>query len=159
MEIYKPDDVDIRIMQLLQENARLTGEEIGNKIYKSGVSVNRRIRVLQDQGYIKKYIAVLDHKKLKLDFIAFTHIKLKDHSNESFELFGRMIAGFPEVLECHHLAGNYDFLLRIAVKDTDAYSDFLTKKLFPMVVAEKIMTGLVLKSQKTGTPLPLSVQT
>jgi len=156
--MQQPDDTDIRILQLLQENARLTGDEIGNKIYKSGVAVNRRIRALQDGGYIKKYVAVLDHKKLKLDFIAFTHVKLKDHSNESFELFGRMVAGFPEVLECHQLAGDYDFLLRVAVRDTEAYSDFLTMKLFPMVVAEKVMTGLVLKSQKTGTPLPLSVQ-
>jgi Lrp/AsnC family leucine-responsive transcriptional regulator len=156
--MQQPDDVDIRILQLLQENARLTGDEIGNKIHKSGVAVNRRIRALQDGGYIKKYVAVLDHKKLHLDFIAFTHVKLKDHSNENFELFGRMIAGFPEVLECHQLAGDYDFLLRIAVRDTEAYSDFLTRKLFQMVVAEKVMTGLVLKSQKNGTPLLLSVQ-
>jgi Lrp/AsnC family leucine-responsive transcriptional regulator len=156
--MQQPDDVDILILQLLQENARLTGDEIGNKIHKSGVAVNRRIRSLQDGGYIKKYVAVLDHKKLKLDFNAFTHVKLKDHSIENFELFGRLIAGFPEVLECHQLAGDYDFLLRIAVRDTEAYSDFLSKKLFPMVIAEKVMTGLVLKSQKTGTPLPLSVQ-
>jgi len=156
--MQQPDDVDIRILQLLQENARLTGDEIGNKIHKSGVAVNRRIRALQDGGYIKKYVAVLNHKKLKLDFNAFTHVKLKDHTNESFELFGRVIAGFPEVLECHQLTGDYDFLLRIAVRDTEAYSDFLSKKLFPMVVAEKVMTGLVLKSQENGIMLAVNVQ-
>lgn len=155
--MQQPDDTDIRILQLLQENARLTGDEIGKRIYKSGVSVNRRIRTLQDNGYIKKYVAVLDHKKLNLHFIAYTLVKLKDHGNESIENFGRIISEFPEVLECHHLAGNYDFLLRIAARDTDAYSSFLEKKLLPMTAAEQVLTGLVLKSPKTGTALPIDI--
>jgi len=149
------DETDIRILQILQENARLTGEEIGIRIHKAPPSVNRRIRALQDEGYIQKYVAVLDHKKLKLGFIAFTHVQLKNHTTESFDIFVQLIESSPEVLECHQLAGNYDFVLKIAVADTDTYSDFLMKKLFPLIITEKITTGLVLKSQKTATALPI----
>jgi Lrp/AsnC family leucine-responsive transcriptional regulator len=149
------DETDIRILQILQENARLTGEEIGSRIHKAPPSVNRRIRLLQDEGYIQKYVAVLDHKKLKLGFVAFTHVQLKSHTTESFEAFVQMVDTCPQVLECHQLAGNYDFVLKIAAADTDAYADFLMKRLFPLVITEKVSTGLVLRSQKTATALPL----
>lgn len=100
-------------------------------------------------------MALLDHKKLKLGFIAFTHVQLKSHTTESFETFVQMIDTCPQVLECHQLAGNYDFVLKIAAADTDAYSDFLMKRLFPLVITEKVSTSLILKSQKTATALPL----
>ena len=157
MEIHRPDDTDIRIMRLLQQDARLTGDEIGRKIHKATASVNRRIRILQNDGYIKKYVAILDNKKLNLGFITFTRVKLKNHSNESMETFEDKVSAFPEVLECHHLTGKYDFILRIAVADADSYAQFLTKKLFPLVVKEKVFTELVLRSPKMETGIPLAI--
>lgn len=158
MDTHQLDETDIRILQLLQENARLTGEEMGMKLHKAAPSINRRIRVLQEHGYIKKYVAVLDHEKLDLDFMTFTHVQLKDHTTASFERFESGIIKFPEVLECYHLTGDFDFILRIACKDRHTYHKFLMEKLFPIVGDGRMLTGLVMKAAKTETALPLQMR-
>jgi Lrp/AsnC family leucine-responsive transcriptional regulator len=149
------DETDIRILQLLQENARLTGQEIGLKLNKTTTPINNRIRSLQERGYIKKYVAVLDHEKLELDFMTFTNVQLKDHSHHSLSHFENEIIKFPEVLECYHLTGDFDFILKITVKDRKEYHDFLMNKLFAIIAIGKVETKLVMKAAKTETALPI----
>jgi Lrp/AsnC family leucine-responsive transcriptional regulator len=149
------DEVDIHILRLLQANARLTNKEIGDKIHKTASPVFQRIRKMQDKGYIKKYTVVLDHRMIDRGLMAFTHIQLKDHSQQSLGLFESQIIRSPEVLECYHMSGMYDFILRVAVKDLDAYHDFLMNKLFGLMAVGNVQSTFVMKEAKAEAAFPI----
>lgn len=151
----KLDAVDIHILQILQDNARLTNKEIGEKLHKSASAINDRIRRMQDKGYIKKYVAVLDHKKIDRGLIAFTHVQLRDHSKETLNYFESEIIKLPEVLECYHMSGQYDFILRVAVKDLDAYHLFLMNHLFETVPLGSLLSTFVMREAKSETAYPI----
>jgi len=152
------DDTDIRILQLLQNNCRLTNKEIGEKLHKSANPISVRIQRLQEEGYIKNYVAVLDHEKVDRGLIAFTHVQLRDHSEESLVHFEDEICKFDDVLECYHMSGNYDFILKVAVSNLKAYHDFLMNKLFKLVPSGQVQSTFVMKESKRGLGLPLSVK-
>jgi Lrp/AsnC family leucine-responsive transcriptional regulator len=149
------DETDIRILQLLQENARLTNKEIADKLYKTPTPVFRRIKRLEDEGYIKNYVAILDHHKIDRGLMAFTLVQLKDHSKEGLNHFEQEIIRHPEVLDCYHMSGVYDFILRIAVKDLDAYHSFLMNKLFTIMSLGTIQSSFVMKESKHETAFPI----
>ena len=149
------DATDIEILRLLQENCRLTNKEIGEKLHRTATPINDRIRKMQEWGVIKKYVAVLDHHKIDLGLIAFTHIKLKDHSEQGLNDFESEIIKSPEVLECYHMSGDYDFILRVVVADLKAYHDWLMRKLFPILSIGSIQSTFVMKEAKTQTPYPI----
>src|SRR5476649_232622 len=101
--LHTLDETDIRILQLLQQNARLTNKEIGEKLNKSATRVYERIKRMQDQGFIKGYVAILDHKKIDLGMISLTQIQIKDHLHENLSHFVEEIIKFEEVLECYQV--------------------------------------------------------
>ena len=151
----KLDSTDIRILQILQDNARLTNKEIGQQLYKSASTINDRIRRMQEKGYIKKYVAVLDHKKIDRGLTAFTHVKLKDHSKENLLFFETEVVTAPEVLECYHMSGEYDFILKIGVKDLDAYHLFLMNNLFETAQIGSIQSTFVMREAKSEMVSPI----
>ena len=151
----KLDDTDIRILQILQDNARLTNKEIGAQLFKSASTINDRIRRMQDKGYIKKYVAVLDSKMIGRGFTAFTHVHLKDHSKEIINHFEEEIVKLPEVLECYHMSGQYDFILRVAVRDLDAYHIFLMNNLFEKFSIGSIESTFVMREAKAEMAAPI----
>jgi Lrp/AsnC family leucine-responsive transcriptional regulator len=151
----KLDQTDIRILQILQDNARLTNKEIGEKLFKSASTINDRIRRMQDKGYIKKYVAVLDPKMISRGFTAFTHVHLKDHSKEIINHFEDEIVKLPEVLECYHMSGQYDFILKVAVKDLDAYHLFLMNNLFEKFSIGSIESTFVMREAKVEMVSPI----
>jgi Lrp/AsnC family leucine-responsive transcriptional regulator len=155
--LHTLDETDIRILQLLQQNARLTNKEIGEKLNKSATRVYERIKRLQDQGYIKGYVAILDHKKIDLGMISLTQIQIKDHLHENLSHFVEEIIKFEEVLECYQVSGDYDFMLRIAVKDLTAYHDFLMNKVFKIVPLGNVQSAFVLNEAKMITSFPLNL--
>jgi len=139
------DPTDIGILKLLQDNSRLTNLQIGKAISKK----------MQDQGYILKYGAVLDNNKIDRGLVAFTHVQLKDHSQESLRTFESQIILSPEVLECYHMSGMYDFILRVAVKDLNTYHDFLMNKLFGFMAVGNVQSTFVMKEAKSETAFPI----
>ena len=149
------DPTDIGILKLLQDNSRLTNLQIGKAISKSPSSVYQRIKKMQDQGYILKYGAVLDNNKIDRGLVAFTHVQLKDHSQESLRTFESQIILSPEVLECYHMSGMYDFILRVAVKDLNTYHDFLMNKLFGFMAVGNVQSTFVMKEAKSETAFPI----
>jgi Lrp/AsnC family leucine-responsive transcriptional regulator len=142
------DEIDIRILQILQENARITHKEIADKLYKSPTAILRRIKRLEDEGYIKFYAAILDHNKIDRSLLAFTHISLKDHSKESLSSFEKEVILQPEVLECVHVSGTCDFILRVAVRDLPTYHDWLMNKLFTCMAVGSVESNFVMKEAK-----------
>ena len=142
------DKVDLRILELLQQNARLTNKEIGEMLNKTSTPIYERIKRMEEQGYIKGYVALLDHKKLDRGVMAFVQITIRDHSNESLHKFIDDMANFDEVLECYQISGEHDFILKVAVKDLDTYQDFLMNKLYMVIPLGSAQTTFVLKEAK-----------
>ena len=107
------DKKDLQILRTLQENARLTTKELAARVNLSSTPVFERLRRLENGGYIKKYIAVLDAEKLNLGFVVFCRVKLSKLNREIATEFTRIIQDIPEVTECYNISGSYDYLLKI----------------------------------------------
>lgn len=151
------DETDIRILKLLQENARLTTKEIADRLHKTPTPVFRRIKRLEDEGYIRNYVAVLDSQKIERGLMAFTHVHLNDHSKETLSGFEQAIIQLPEVLECYHMSGEYDFILKVAVRDLETYHDFLMNKLFGIMAVGSVQSTFVMKESKKESAFPIVV--
>lgn len=119
------DKVDLQILRAMQENARLTVKELASKVSLSSTPVFERLKRLENSGYIKKYIAVLDAAKLNQGFIVFCNVKLSRMNRDIASEFTRIIRGIPEVTECYNISGSYDYLLKIHAPNMKYYQEFL----------------------------------
>ncbi|MEY8608168.1 Lrp/AsnC family transcriptional regulator [Parabacteroides segnis] len=119
------DKKDLQILRTLQENARLTTKELATRVNLSSTPVFERLRRLENGGYIKKYIAVLDAEKLNLGFVVFCRVKLSKLNREIATEFTRIIQDIPEVTECYNISGSYDYLLKIHAPNMKYYQEFI----------------------------------
>ncbi|MEH6406416.1 MAG: Lrp/AsnC family transcriptional regulator, partial [Leeuwenhoekiella sp.] len=116
---------DISLLKLLQENSNRTTKDLATRVNLSHTPVFERVRRLEKSGYIKKYVAVLNAEKLGKDLIVFCNITLKQHTKEIGNKFVQDIKSISEVTECYNISGDYDFLLKVLVKDMKHYQDFV----------------------------------
>lgn len=123
--IEKLDKVDLQILRALQENARLTTKELAAKVCLSSTPVFERLKRLETNGYIKKYIAVLDAEKLNQGFMVFCKVKMERMSYDIASEFADVIANIPEVTECYNISGSFDYLLKIHAQDMKHYQSFI----------------------------------
>ena len=121
----KLDKVDLQILRTLQENARLTTKELAAQVSLSSTPVFERLKRLEREGYIKKYIAVLDADKLNQGFVAFCNVKLRRMNKDIAMEFTRIIQNIPEVTECYNISGSYDYLLKIHAPNMKYYQEFI----------------------------------
>lgn len=123
------DKTDLHILRTLQRNAKLTTKELADAVHLTPTPVFERLKRLERQGYIKKYVAVLDPDKLNRGLLVFCKVKLKQINSEIADDFTRRIQHLPEVSECYNTSGNYDYLLKIRAADMHEYQQFLLNKL------------------------------
>jgi len=123
------DEIDLQIMRVLQENARLTVKELAQKVHLSSSPVYERMKRLEREGYIKNYIAVLDVDKLNQGFIVFCNVKLKKINRNIVNDFKAEIEQLDEVTECYNISGSFDYLLKIHARDMKSYQNFIFNKL------------------------------
>lgn len=123
------DVIDLSILRSLQENAKLTTRELAEKVNLSTTPVFERLKRLEREGYIKKYTAIIDADKLKMGFMVFCHVKLRNMNRQIADDFESRIQEIPEVTECYNTSGNFDFMLKIHVADMQQYREFLFNKL------------------------------
>ncbi|MDD6891783.1 MAG: Lrp/AsnC family transcriptional regulator [Bacteroidales bacterium] len=123
--IDKLDHVDLQILRTLQGNARLTIKELASKVSLSSTPVFERLKRLEANGYIKKYIAVLDAEKLNQGFVVFCNVKLRRMNRDIASEFARVIRDIPEVTECYNVSGSSDYLLKIHAPNMKYYQEFL----------------------------------
>jgi len=128
-EILTLDPTDIRILNLLQLNGKLTNKEIAESVGMSISPVFERVKRLEEKGVIRRYTAQLDRTLVGLEMIAFCNVSLKEHNRAYLDRFESEISALSEVIECYHIAGLFDYLLKIAVKDMNAYHHFMIDKL------------------------------
>lgn len=121
----KLDKVDLQILRILQENSRLTTKELAAKVSLSSTPVFERLKRLETNGYIKKYIAILDADKLNQGFMVFCKVKLQRVNYDIATEFVRIIADIPEVTECYNISGSFDYLLKIHAPDMKYYQSFI----------------------------------
>lgn len=127
--MIKLDHTDRSILRLLQENALLTTKELSQHLNLSYTPVYERVRKLEKEGIIKKYVALISREKIGKNLIAFCNVSLKEHSRLNGERFVKSVLSFEEVAECYNISGEYDFMLKIVVDDMPAYQRFLMDKL------------------------------
>ena len=127
--MYTPDSIDLQILRTLQKNAKLTTKELAEAVNLTPTPVFERQRRLERNGYIKKYIAVLEPEKLGKGLLVFVKVKLKQINRETGEDFQRRIQHIPEVIECYNTSGTYDYLLKIRVADMHEYQQLILNKI------------------------------
>jgi len=149
------DETDLQILALLQKDASLTNKEISFQLHKSVAAVHERTRRLKQNGVIKRVVAILDRKKINKSLIAFSHVLLNDHTATTLNQFEEQVAKFPEVMECFQMTGTFDFILRIATSDMDAYHNFYRNKLATLPNISTVQSFFVLSETKSDTAYPL----
>ena len=125
----KLDEIDSKLLVLLQADSKQTNKELSNKLNLSVTAAYERIKKLEKAGVIDKYVALVKKEKINKGFVAFCHIKLVKHSQEYVVKFEKEVANLNEVLECYHISGDYDYLLKVLVEDMEAFREFMVEKL------------------------------
>ncbi|WP_273149320.1 Lrp/AsnC family transcriptional regulator [Methylophaga thiooxydans] len=153
----KLDRYDQMILDTLQKQGRITNQELAEAIKLSPSPCLRRVRQMEEEGLIDGYVALLNAKKLGLTLMAFIGISMDKHTPERFEALESTLADYPEVLECHLITGqSADYLLKVIVKDMDAYQQFLLNKLTRIEGVTGVHTSFVMKSPINSTALPVT---
>ncbi len=147
------DEVDRKILAVLQAEGRISNSDLAKKIHLSAPATHTRVKRLEQGGYIHSYVALLDRNKLGYDNLCFIELSLGVHKHEQIQAILETIMSWPEVLECHNVTGEYDYLLKVAVVNTRALEQFNSRKLIPLEGVAKIHTSLVLKEVKATTAI------
>ena len=142
------DATDLQILRTLQKNAKLTTKELAEAVHLTPTPVFERLKRLERQGYIKKYVAVLDPDKLDQGLQVFCKVKLKQINHEIADAFVRRINRIPEVTECYNTSGNYDYLLKVRAKDMKQYQAFVLNKLGEIEMLASIESTFVMSEVK-----------
>lgn len=148
------DKIDKMILDLLQNNSDLTIQEISKSVYLSTTPCWKRINKLKTEGFIEKTVAILNPKKVQLNTIAFIFIALASHSQEKIDLFSKVIINMPEVIECHRMSGEIDYLLKVIVKDIEGYALFY-KVLIAKLPFLKVTSNFVIEKIKQTSAIPI----
>ncbi len=152
----KLDKYDWMILDTLQRRGRISNQELADAISLSPSPCLRRVRQMEEDGLIDGYVALLNARKLGLTLMALVQISMDRHTPDRFQAFESTIANYPEVLECHLVTGqSSDYLLKVIVRDMDAYQQFLLNKLTRIEGVSGVHSSFVLKSPINTTALPI----
>jgi DNA-binding Lrp family transcriptional regulator len=150
------DDTDRRLLQWLQTDAFLTNKELAARLHLTPTPVHERIKRLEREGYIRGYVALLDKEKVGRSLVAFCQVSLKEHTQAFIHEFEEKIRELPEVIECYNIAGPYDYLLKIMVRDMDDYRRFVVEQLAALAHIGGPQSAFVMAEIKYSTALPVS---
>jgi Lrp/AsnC family leucine-responsive transcriptional regulator len=149
------DNIDKSLLRALQADGRLSNVELARKINLSPPATHTRLRKLEKDGYIRQYTAIVDREKAGFDLLCFIHISLQMHQVTQVEKFREATRKMPEVLECHHITGEYDYLLKVVLHNRKDLERFVVDKLTPIPGVARIHTSLVFTEVKSTMTLPL----
>ncbi len=155
ISVVKLDEVDLRILEILQRDGRITNFELAKRIGLTPAPTLARVKKLEIAGYIRRYAALLDQDRLGMPVTAFVQVNLESHKKKTTMDFVKAVEGMPEVLECHHIAGDEDFLLKVVAANPGEYEKFVLEKLTKVEGIEKVKTIFVLSSSKLETAIPV----
>jgi Lrp/AsnC family leucine-responsive transcriptional regulator len=151
----KLDAIDRKILQSLQADGRMSLAELSEKVGLSPSPCLRRVRLLEKAGVIKRYVAMVDQQSVGLPVSVFVSLKLESQRQQMLANFGKLVARWPEVLECYLMTGPRDYLLRVVVEDLAAYERFLKQKLTRVEGIASIESSFALEQVKYTNVLPI----
>jgi len=149
------DAIDRRIIAALQDDGRLSNVELADRVGLSPSPCLRRVKRLEQEGYIEAYRATLQRGRIGLGFTVFVGVKIEAHANEQAETFEQAIAAMPEIVSCHMVSGEADYLLEVVVPDLQHYQRFLVGKLLNLRIVKEVRSNIAIQTLKAGAPLPL----
>lgn len=152
----KLDDTDKNLLRLLQRDSNQTVKALAAQLGKSTTPIFERIKKLEKEGIIEGYSARINAKKIGLKQIVFIAISLQGHTRSYLEKFVKEINNFPEVIECHRVSGNFDYLLKLVVPDIEAYETFIVTKLTLLPYIGNVQSHITLSTSKETNQLDLS---
>ena len=152
MELSETDRV---ILEVLQAEGRVSNAELARRINLSPPATLARVRRLEEEGFIRRYVALLEPERVGYDMTCFISVSLQMHTEEQVARFRDSIQEIPEVLECHFVTGEFDYLLKVVVRNRAALEQFVVNRLTPIPGVARIYTSLVLTEVKSNTALPL----
>jgi DNA-binding Lrp family transcriptional regulator len=153
---FSLDSTDITILEYLQDNSKISIAELARHVSLSAPAVHARIKRLEENNVIQGYTTVIDRAALGYDMLCFVQVSLQTHSPETVRSFRQQIAGMPEVLECHQLIGDIDYLLKVVIRNKSDLRLFLMERITPIEGVSRIKTSLALTEIKSTTVLPVA---
>lgn len=151
------DNRDRRLLAELQRDARLTMQELADRVGMSSSAAWRRVKALEEAGVIDRYAAIANTRKAGFGLSSMVHLSLARHEQKNVDHFIREVLQHPEVLECFQTSGEADFHLRVVVPDIDAYNEFLDGFIFRLPGVSQVRSNIILKEIKADTALPFRV--
>jgi Lrp/AsnC family leucine-responsive transcriptional regulator len=149
------DAFDRKILLALQENARITTQELAERVGLSATPCARRVRRMEEDGLIDRYVTLLNPRRLGAGLSVFVNVRLNTQSAKTFDTFEAAIATMPEVVGCYLLAGNYDYLVQVRVADIESFRTFIRDRLVAIEGIGETQSSIVLEETKQTTALPL----
>lgn len=149
------DRIDLTLLAELQRAGRQTNAELAERVHLSASACLRRVQRLEREGVIVGYRAEVDPERLGLGLQAFVRVQLKSHDAERIDVFARQVNAWPEVVACHALTGDMDYLLHVVVRDLEHFSRFLLDKLLAQAEVDDVNSSFVLRTVKRAQALPL----
>ncbi|HSI68950.1 MAG TPA: Lrp/AsnC family transcriptional regulator [Gillisia sp.] len=150
----KLDDIDIKILRQLQQDSKITNKELSGKLDLSVTAIYERIKRLERNKVVARYVALLNPEKVEKGFTVLCQIKLLQHTKSYMIKFEAEVARLPEVLECYHVSGEYDYNLKVVVKDMEAYREFMVTKLTTLEHIGSTQSTFIINQVKNTTALP-----
>ena len=152
------DKIDRKLISLLQKDSTISNFDLSQEIGLSASACLSRTKRLKKLGVIKGFTAIIDEKKVGLDVLTFTFVNLSHHDRKAASMFVKKIEEIPQILECHNVTGNWDYLLKIVSRNISSYRDFVIDRLLAIPGVNKIETLMILKSDKQSYILPTSTE-
>jgi Lrp/AsnC family leucine-responsive transcriptional regulator len=150
------DAIDTQIIATLQADGRLSNVELADRVGLSPSPCLRRVKRLEREGYIEAYRAVLLRGRVGLGLTVFVGVKIEGHANDRAEAFQEAIIAMPEIIACHLVAGDIDYLLEVVVPDLKHYQHYLVDKLLNLSIIREVRSNIAIQTLKAGAPLPLN---
>ncbi|WP_162651701.1 Lrp/AsnC family transcriptional regulator [Lentilitoribacter sp. Alg239-R112] len=151
------DVYEEKILRHLQQDGRASTQDLSEAVGLSASPCWRRVKKLEDEGYITRYAAIVDGKKLGLGALAYVHVSLIDHSEASIEKFYSFIATSERVIECASITGEFDFVLKVAATDPENLEQFIMQRILRIGVVRTTTTTFILRQNKVAGPLPVGL--
>ena len=147
------DGTDKKILAILQEDGRITIKSLAEVLQLTTTPIFERVRRLEKEGVISKYVALVNPKKVNRNLIVYISISLKNHTRSYLDKFVKEVNSYNEILECYHIAGNFDYLLKAQISDMEAFQSFLLNKLSVNSNIAHVQSSFVLSKEKHKTAL------
>jgi Lrp/AsnC family leucine-responsive transcriptional regulator len=149
------DDTDRRILRVLQNKGRMSNAELSEQVNLSPSACHRRVQRLEQEGYIKGYVAMLDARKMNVPTTVFVEITLQGQADETLEAFEKAVARIPDVLECHLMAGTADYILKVVAENTEDFARIHRQHLTRLPGVAQMQSSFALRTVFKTTALPV----